>query len=49
MAVLEREPDAEVPLDGAAHGVAGHHPQQLAPGALVRWRDETRFPGQGAG
>ena len=34
--VLEGEPDAEVTLGGGAHGVAGHHPEQLAPGRLVR-------------
>src|SRR5580704_17015811 len=39
MAVLECEPHAEVTLDRAAHRVAGHHPQQLAPGRLVRRRE----------
>jgi GNAT superfamily N-acetyltransferase len=31
MAVLEREPDPEVLLDGVPHGVAGEHAEHLAP------------------
>ena len=55
MTVLEGEPDAEVTLGGGAHGVAGHHPEQLAPGRLVRRRHlvvsqvglaEVQTPGQ---
>ena len=38
VAVLERQPDAEMALDRGAHRVAGHHPQQLAAGGLVRRR-----------
>jgi hypothetical protein len=38
VAVLEGEPHAEVTLGRGAHGVAGHHPEQLAPGRLVRRR-----------
>jgi hypothetical protein len=38
VAVLERQPDAVVPLDRGAHRVAGHQPQQLAAGRLIgRW------------
>src|ERR1039458_2857714 len=58
VAVLEGEPDPEVALDDAAHGVAGHHPQQqLAPGRLVwRWHvivgevspGGVQLPGQAA-
>jgi len=35
VAVLERQPHAVVPFDGAAHRVAGHDPQQLPAGGLV--------------
>jgi Domain of unknown function (DUF5753) len=35
VAVLEGEADTEVALDGRAHGVPGHHPQQLPAGCLV--------------
>lgn len=35
VAVLEREPDIEVPLDRGTHRVASHQPQQLATGRLV--------------
>jgi hypothetical protein len=38
VAVLEGEPDTEVAFGGGAHRVAGHHPQQLAPGGVVRGR-----------
>jgi hypothetical protein len=41
MAVLEGEPDAEVTFGGGAHGVAGHHPEQLASCRLVRRRHEV--------
>ena len=39
MAVLEREPDPEVPLQSAAYGVTGQCAQQLAARLLVRGRD----------
>ena len=39
VAVLERQPDAVVPFDGAAHCVAGHHSQQLPAGGLIGGRD----------
>jgi len=39
MAVLEREPDPEVALGCAPHGVARQQPQQLAASGLVRRRD----------
>jgi hypothetical protein len=39
VAVLERQPDSVTAFDRAAHRVACHHPQQLAAGGLVRWRD----------
>jgi hypothetical protein len=48
VAVLEGEPHAEVALGGAAHGVAGHHPQQLASGRLV-WRRHLIVGPIGAG
>ena len=38
VAVLERQPDAVVPLDRGAHRVAGHQPQQLAARRLIGWR-----------
>ena len=39
VAVLERQPDAVVPLDRVAHRVAGHQPQQLAARCLIGWRN----------
>jgi hypothetical protein len=49
VAVLDGQADAEVTPDGTAHGVARHHPQQLALCGLVGRRDQAETIGDMGG